>query len=196
MAKSRKSNNKSKELINRVPTVFVDVYHLSGIFNKGERTIQNWVKEWRRMGMTPKKRGLYNLIECLKWRIKQQDAELLASKKGDEDENQARARLMIARANHAEFELALKYQEFIKITDAVFIVSEELLRLNTELDQLPQSAAADTLGMEDANQIETYLRDRINQAKVNIGAIADKAKEFAKSYSANMGIAEDSDPET
>lgn len=181
--------------INKVPRVPVDVYFLARYFNRNERTIQLWVKEWRRLGMPPKERGVYNLMECIKWRFKQLEEELLENKRGGEDEAQSRARWMAARANSAEFELAMKHQEYLKISDAKFIWEEALLKLNTELDNIPQPASTETLGMDDPNEIESHLRERINEAKINIGNLADQAKDFAKRYSANILSAEESDTE-
>ena len=50
--------------------------------------------------------------------------------------------------------------------------------------------------METPEQAERYLTERINEAKIDIGKLADQGTVFAKRYSANMVVVDSPDAET
>jgi phage terminase Nu1 subunit (DNA packaging protein) len=157
-----------------------------------KRTFNLWVKDH---GCPREDRGLYNRKKVNLWKEARRQGELLEARAGGEDEKQSRARLIRGQADMVEHKLKQLRAEFIKISDAVFILSNAAVKANQEFDEIPKSAAVTVVNMETIEEIENHLREQINGAKIRVAELGEQAEVFAKRYSTDLALAEIPDAE-
>ncbi len=160
--------------------------------NVEKRTFNLWVKN---NGCPREDRGVYDRKKVNTWKETRRQDELLDARAGGEDEKQSRARLVRGQADMVEHKLKQLRAEFIKISDAVFILSNAAVKANQEFDEIPKSAAVTIVNMETIEEIELHLKEQINGAKIRVVELGEQAEIFAKRYSADMVVVEVSDAE-
>ncbi len=109
-------------------------------------------------------RGQYEIVACVHWYIDHLKKLIKDARRGDETEQQARARLTIATADLRELELARAKGELIDV-DLVKILWERIVAsFKTKMLSIPSKLPQRLIICRDINQIKGLLDQEIYEA--------------------------------
>ena len=131
-------------------------------------------------GMPRIDRGQYDIVACVHWYIEYLKKLIKDARRGDETEQQARARLTIATADLRELELARAKGELIEV-DLVKILWERLVAsFKTKMLSIPSKLPQWLIICKDINQIKGLLDQEIYEALSELSRADIDVSDIAK----------------
>jgi phage terminase Nu1 subunit (DNA packaging protein) len=115
-------------------------------------------------GMPRVSRGEYDLVQCVHWYIDYKDQLIKEARRGDESEQQARARLVKATANLRELELARARREVIPVATVQIVWERIVVSFKTKVLSIPTKLPQRLVACKDINQIKDLLEREIGEA--------------------------------
>jgi phage terminase Nu1 subunit (DNA packaging protein) len=115
-------------------------------------------------GMPRVGRGEYDLVQCVHWFIDYKDQLIKEARRGDETEQQARARLVKATADLRELELAAARRELISVGTVKFLWERIVVSFKTKILSIPSKLPQRLIVCKDINQIKDLLEREIYEA--------------------------------
>ena len=115
-------------------------------------------------GMPRVNRGEYDLVQCVHWYIDYKDQIIKEARRGDETEQQARARLVKATANLRELELAEARRQLISVGMVKFLWERIVVTFKTKILSIPSKLPQRLIVCKDINQIKDLLEREIYEA--------------------------------
>jgi len=115
-------------------------------------------------GMPIVARGEYDLVSCVHWYLDYLKTEIQRARRGDESEQQARARLVKATANLRELDLAREEKRLLPV-DAVKELWERIvIAFKNKMLSLPTKLPQKLIGMEDPGNMKSLIEGEIYEA--------------------------------
>lgn len=146
----------------------VTVQTLAGFFNRDERTIQLWVKEWEsKYGLIREVRGEYNFIKCIDCRLKDlvQKIEVL-EKSGDERLYAHQIKAQIIKNKKAETDWRISVYQLVSKKNVLLLWSSQI---NT-IKSLSITAEND-LKLSIPEEHHTIIADTFRQLRTDIAEL-------------------------
>ena len=135
------------------------VGEIADILMVTEKWVQRLVKE---KGMKKLDRGVYDLIEVVQWRLREQQHEIDTLKAGGEDAIKAKERITIIEMKMKEIDLAREEGKIIYIEDIKKIFEPVFSAIRSIILGLPKLAER-ALGKEAATWLEEHLRKALEE---------------------------------
>lgn len=127
-------------------------------------------------GMPRVSRGEYDLVQCVHWFLDYKDRLIKEARRGDETEQQSRARLVKATADLRELELAEARKHLIPVSTVSFLWERIVMSFKTRLLAIPTKLPQRLIACTEINQIKDALEreifealDELSTSEVNIG---------------------------
>ena len=140
---------------------------ISHLLKLTPRMVNMHVKEH---GMPCAGRGEYDMVACVQWYIGYLKEQIDRARRGDETEQQARARLIKATANLRELEYAREQSKLIPV-EVVRVVWERLtIAFKNKILSLPSKLPQRLIGCQDINQIKSVLESEVYEALGELSA--------------------------
>lgn len=137
-----------------------------------------WVTELvKKEGLPRTNRGVYNLVDVVRWVVDRYEKQLKEVRTGGETESQARKRLWQIQADLKAEDLARRRGETILIDDVVKILSVPLKVTQTAIRSLAKRLTpiiVQITGHKDALEIEQLLEQHINHALTELADIPNR----------------------
>ena len=134
---------------------------IAHLLNLSERMVNLHVKQH---GMPRIDRGQYDIVACVHWYIEYLQKLIKDARRGDETEQQARARLTRATADLRELELAKAKGELIEVDQAKSLWERLIVSFKTRMLGIPTKAPQRLIICKDINQIKDLLEREIYEA--------------------------------
>ncbi len=118
----------------------------------------------REHGMPRISRGEYDLVQCVHWYIDYKDRLIKEARRGDESEQQARARLVKATADLRELELAHAREKLIDVNTVALMWERLVVAFKTRMLALPTKLPQRLIACKEIAQIKEALEQEICEA--------------------------------
>ena len=118
----------------------------------------------REHGMPRVGRGEYDLVQCVHWYIEFKDRLIKEARRGDESEQQARARLVKATADLRELELAHAREKLIDVSTVSLMWERLVVAFKTRMLAIPTKLPQQLIACKDIGQIKDALEREICEA--------------------------------
>jgi phage terminase Nu1 subunit (DNA packaging protein) len=115
-------------------------------------------------GMPRVDRGQYDVVKCVHWYLDYKDRLIGEARRGDESEQQARARLTKATADLRELELARERGELIPADTIKFLWERVVVSFKTKMLSIPTKLPQRLVACRDINQVKDLLEREIYEA--------------------------------
>jgi phage terminase Nu1 subunit (DNA packaging protein) len=125
------------------------------------RTVNLHAKE---DGMPRLSRGQYDMVACVHWYIGYLQKLIKDARRGDETEQQARARLTRTTADIRELELGKARAELIEVAQAKLVWERLVIAFKTKILAIPSKLPQRLIACNDINQIKDLLDREIIEA--------------------------------
>ena len=146
------------------------VGEIADLFNQEIRTIDLNVKK---LGMPRKERGVFNVVDVFKWKIKQLQKQIEDIKTGDGSYADAEKRDMIATAALKEIKLAHERGEVMNRSDAASMAKDAVMDTNKKMDGWPRKLALRLIMKETPLEIEQIIQGEVDAIRNELSRIPD-----------------------
>jgi phage terminase Nu1 subunit (DNA packaging protein) len=118
----------------------------------------------RENGMPIVSRGQYDMVACVQWYVEFLRAEIVRARRGDETEQQARARLIKATANLRELELEREEGRLLPI-DHIKVQWERIVVVfKNKILSLPSKLPQKLIGLTELGEIKNLIEREVYEA--------------------------------
>jgi phage terminase Nu1 subunit (DNA packaging protein) len=143
----------------------VDVGKVANALNLTEQRVQQLVKE----GLPREARGRYDRVECLLWYVRYLQKALKKKSVPTLDggfigEREERIRLLRAKADLREIELARERSQLVSISDVEMIMADLIITTRARLMALAPSLAPELVGQESPVIIHAKIEKAVREA--------------------------------
>jgi phage terminase Nu1 subunit (DNA packaging protein) len=125
------------------------------------RTVNLHAKE---DGLPRISRGQYDMVACVHWYVGYLQKRIKDARRGDETEQQARARLTRTTADIRELELGKARAELIEVAQAKAVWERLVVAFKTKMLAIPSKLPQRLVACSDINQIKDLLEREIVEA--------------------------------
>jgi phage terminase Nu1 subunit (DNA packaging protein) len=115
-------------------------------------------------GMPSVGRGEYDMVACVHWYIDYLKGQIERARKGDETEQQARARLVKAMANLRELEYAREQGELIHVSVVRFLWERLVVAFKNKILSLPSKLPQRIIGCRNLGELKAILEQEVYEA--------------------------------
>lgn len=140
---------------------YTTLEQIAHLLNMSPRMVNLHVKQH---GMPRLDRGQYDIVAVVHWYIGYLKGQIKEAQRGDETEQQARARLVRTTADIREYELRKLKGELIEVVQAKSVWERLIVAFKTKMLAIPTKAPQRLVICKEINQIKDILEREINEA--------------------------------
>ena len=118
----------------------------------------------REHGMPRVGRGEYDLVQCVHWYIDFKDRLIKEARRGDESEQQARARLVKATADLRELELAHAREKLVDVSTVALMWERLVVAFKTRMLAIPTKLPHRLVACKEMGEVKELLEAEISEA--------------------------------
>jgi len=131
-------------------------------------------------GMPRLSRGEYDLVKCVHWYLDYKDRLLVEARKGNETEQQARARLIRASADLRELELARERGQLVPVETIKYLWERVVVAFKTRMLAIPSKLPQRLIVTRDVNEVKGILDSEIFEALNELSAANVDVSEYRR----------------